>query len=146
MNTEKEILAEVKRNLHPSTTRQNTCLAIIAFTIVIPAMTIWGSTGLVAIFGFLRELPLAVLFVISSVGGAVALAFWYPDPNYRMLGVIPGILLGLGVFAALFLYTSFRQNVLLAELLIPMLAGGAPGYLLYNFLVKRKALRNDRNA
>jgi hypothetical protein len=120
---------------------QNIAIIVFAFTVVIPAGTLWGSSGLVTLFGFIRVWPLAVDFVIAAIGGAITMAMYYPKPGYRVLGIMPGLLIGPLVMLCVLYYLSFREHVLLIELMIPLLVGSAPGILLYKFLVTRKELR-----
>jgi len=138
MKIKDHALVELRKNLHPRTAVQNIAIVVFSFTVVIPAMTLWGASGVVHLFGFIRALPLAALFATSAVGGALACALYYPKPGYWKLGIVPGAIIGPCILASLLLYTSWREHIIGVELMIPFLVGGAPGYFLYRFLLLRR--------
>ena len=139
--TREEIIEEVKADLfrNPSSTLGISVL-LITFTSLIPAMVVTGFLG--GFLSFLRELNFSVLIVLAAAGGAIGLSLFHPKPGYRPLGFIPGLTLGVGIFICTITYVKFREHIFNIELVIPLLVGAAPGFILYYYLVRSKALED----
>jgi hypothetical protein len=139
--TREEIIEEVKADLfrNPSSTFGISVL-LITFTSLIPAMVVTGFLG--GFLSFLREMNFSVLIMIAATGGAIGLALFHPKPGYRPLGFIPGVTLGVGIFVCTITYVRFREHLFNIELAVPLLVGAAPGFILYYYLVRSKALED----
>lgn len=136
------VLNEVKDNLYPRTSKQNIALAILAFTVIIPSLILWGEEKFLFIFELLGLPPLPTLVFVCAVGGSVSLSLYYPKPGYFKLGIIPGLIFGIGVLIATNLYLFYRHSVFIAELAIPALIGCSPGWFLYQHLIRKKAFKD----
>ena len=72
--------------------------------------------------------------VVCAVAGAIAAAV-VVLPRYRLLAIIPGMLAGFGSYATCLIYLLPRERIVNVELLLPIIVGAAPGYLLLRLLV-----------
>jgi hypothetical protein len=139
--TREEIIDSVKDDLFRKTSpNSKASVLIIMLTAVLPSLVLVGFLG--GPFSFVREMnPLAVL-LSAATGGAVGMALYHPNSEYRLLGVVPGFVLGAGIYIATILYFLNRSFMFHVEILIPCALGGAPGLALYYYLVRRKALKD----
>lgn len=75
------------------------------------------------------DVPLWGLLVISGLGTALACAV-ATSSHYRLRVLLPGCLIGIGIFGATWLYLLPRTRVFMVELIVPFLIGAWPGYKL----------------
>mgnify|MGYP001606988663 FL=1 len=99
-------------------------LAAILFvaTVFAPAMELGG-------FGLDLGLKPAVAMFLAAIGGCVAGAL--AERRARLAGALGGLLAGLGILLALWLYVRDRDVVRRGEVIVVSLAGAAPGLLVH---------------
>ena len=101
------------------------------FVIVIPAMLAallaWG------VFGEVSTTALCVLVAVTSAVGGAMNAVGKGSP---LVGVLIGLLLGFGGFAAVLLWIRGRESVSMIEVGVAFLVGVVPAFVLLHF-VKR---------
>jgi len=83
---------------------------------------------------------IVALALISIVGGAVGMSLVCLNGPYRgAVAAMSGAVAGLGIFLATYLYLSWRTSFYSAEILLPFLLGGAPGFCLLRYLMKKRS-------
>lgn len=127
------ILEEVRNNLYPRTRVQQFVIGII----------VASAAGMAA---FAQGRPAGIPIALCGLVGIIGLAVYYPRPGYRLVGAVSGFLVGGGMVFATIAYVAFasamsRTWIANAELAIPFVVGGAPGFIVYYLLATRKALR-----
>ena len=108
---------------------------VIAMVVTIgPAM---GWTGFMPDWG----LGLPLLCLIASVGCAVGYSLYYIDHRFWKFGVVPGLISGPLILLSTTLYLHLRASIWGWELVIPLVVGGFPGYLLMKSQMKKSVLQ-----
>lgn len=111
---------------------------LFSLTTWVPALVVWVAypvqDGVVRGF-FGMDVPLSVFVIVSTIGGAIGLSLTQ-DINNRGIMILPGAVIGAGVFIACELYTSIRHSIFILEIAIMILLGMTPGALLYAALAK----------
>jgi hypothetical protein len=97
------------------------------------ALVLWGLIPL--------EVPVAALFVVVAVCGAVGGVINVMGRGPLPAGALVGVVSALGGFGAVYLWISNRQSVRWFEIAIAFLVGAAPGFLLQYVLARALAAR-----
>jgi hypothetical protein len=122
--------------------RKVTCFMILTLTCICPALV---SAGYLAPAEVIAPIGEAGLIAIAAIGGAVALALYYPDLRYCHLGVIPGLVSGPLVFWCVRAYAHLRPDHLTKlELVIPVVISAGPGVAIWLRTLQSRVLRDGR--
>ena len=80
--------------------------------------------------------------LVSAMAGAVSLAIFYPKHWY--VGLIPGALMGVMVFFAVYYYTRNKDRVHSGEVVLVGAVASIPAALVYYQMLKRAVLARSR--
>ena len=117
-----------KPKSRPITGRQKAACVVFTLTCPVLATDYWQNGGSITFFG---SVPLPVLFLVASLGGAVSFLLWAAG-HLRRIAAIPGAIAGFGAFGLHFLYTNWLEKETLqsGESVMIALIGALPGMLM----------------
>jgi hypothetical protein len=128
-------LDELHQNLKANSWRKTIAIILLMFVTVFPAMALTGFDQL------LPQISLPTWLVISATGGAFAGFIFYPELKYCYIGAVCGALAGPAALLATVLYLMGRKEIVDAEVMVPLLLGVAPVFLLYYMLMRYAVVR-----
>jgi hypothetical protein len=78
------------------------------------------------------ENAFAKLLLVGGIGGALSSSIWAEGTKQRLVAILPGIVMGIGVPIAITSYVVLfnRTALLKVELVLPVMVGLFPGILL----------------
>ena len=107
---------------------------------VFPALSITGF-----FFSFFAQLPFYVIILAATIGSLLFFCFVYPDRKYWYYGIIPGLISGPLVLFATIGYTNYKESIFILEFIIPLVIGVLPGWIMWYYPLRRKAIRDLEN-
>jgi tellurite resistance protein TehA-like permease len=115
-------------------------IIIFAALVIAPTLMFLKFGG-----GLLGERPVAGLLILCAVGGALSSSISAKGFKRRLLAIIPGVMMGVGVPLAFFAYISiFQRNFLLkVECVIPTMIGILPGGFIRILMIDPAALEKS---
>jgi hypothetical protein len=111
-------------------------IAIIIFLVLAILPTVGFLQYGELLFG---EHAIAKLFLLSSIGGALSSSICAEGSKQRLIAILPGILMGIGVPIAFILYVWLlqRESLMKIELVLLVLLGAFPGALLRSAMIQK---------
>jgi hypothetical protein len=110
-----------KQEQEAALNRWKNALAIFGVFVLLPAFVRWQVSP--------DDLDPWLLVGVAGVGGLLAGLVWRAEA--RLIGALGGALAGVGALYAVDYYLTDRSEVFVFELLLPLVVGCLPGFLVF---------------